>query len=217
MFSLSRGRNMWFERTELLEFRKAINAHPMAEIFEGGKPITGTGNRDILDDMEWAFDALAERHPGQWKEGFPPKAVEWWEKLKARDGHGKGFFHLHRDCIPGLVALGPSRLKVFLVCAGFANNGRGTNEAGMAPGEFFHGNGAIARAAGVNPTRITEHLAALEDLGLVAKVRKHKCGTWVRRVSMAPGPEWERATAEGQGREDGRKTNRFPERTIKRL
>ena len=141
---------MWFERKELLEIRRAINAHPMAELMEGGsKPIPDTGNSRILSAMEYFFDELAERFPGEWKEGFPPSAIEWWEKRKASDGNSKGFFHLHRDSFP-LVALKPNQFRVYLVCAGFANNSKEKNEADMSPGEFFYGNEAIARAARVN-------------------------------------------------------------------
>jgi hypothetical protein len=206
---------MWFERKELLEIRKEINAHPLAAKFEEGKPILDTSNSEILRQMEWAFDNLAEIFPGKWKEGFPPRAIEWWEKRKASDGNSKGYFHLHRDCIPGLVALRPNQKDIFLVCAGFANNGKEMNEAGMNPGEFYYGNETIARAAGVNFSNIVEHLDALHDMGLVVKVRKHKCGTWVRRVLMAPGPEWDRVMKEAGARDDGRKANKPPGRTMK--
>jgi hypothetical protein len=211
---------MWFDRKELLEIRRAINAHPLAANFEGGIPIPDWSTSGIIREIAWAFDNLAEIFPGGvWKEGFPPRAIEWWEEKQARSNSGSGYFHLHRDTIPILVALKPNTLKIFLVCAGMANNGTEVNDAEMNPGEFFYGNKNIAKAAGVNFSGITEHLDFLHELGLVVKVRKHPCGTWVRKVALNLWPIWDIKSIEpklSKYKEDRRKSNKPPGRTLKR-
>jgi len=163
---------------ELNRIKKEINSNQEISGVCERKPIRGKSRIEIIEQLDRFFDYIAKNYPDR-TFGLSPLALHYAYRLAARDKMFAmtPFSFIRKE----LWKLTGNQTKILFACKLFASFEEETR------GEFFAGLDRIASVAGVSPTHIHKDIKVLKKSGFITNLRRHKSGTWVRKLNLSGG------------------------------
>lgn len=168
---------------KLLQLKKQTNESPVIKarwrgwIEENGKidktPIYGRNAADIYHAFRVVISDIKEDYPDDWKRGFPPEIIAWYEDDQETrivvPTKGR-FIRVPHLMVDGeyLKELKPTEWKVLTIIARHAYFGDGVREeAGfeIRHGQTFVGAAKIAEEAGMCESNVRKALSSLTEKG----------------------------------------------------